>query len=141
MRRVPLLPALLAGLLAALSAPLPATAATTATVAATRAGDDLESPRQTWLIDQTRSQLGGEFFRAFASAWRETAHGPHMVAVEESGGPFHAHAITVRVGQRVLLQTRLFASQRASLDRLGATSAAQAAQRLADWQGGAGSDW
>lgn len=136
MRRVPLLPTLLAGLLAALSAPLPATAAP-----AMRAGDDLESPQQTWLIDQTRSQLGGEFFRAFASAWRETAHGPHMVAVEESGGPFHAHAITVRVGQRVLLQTRLFASQRASLDRLGAASAAQAAQRLADWQGGAGSDW
>lgn len=122
--------------------PLALLAALAAAPAGARADDDLESPRQSWLIDQTRSQLGGDYFRAFAAAWRETAHGAHLVAVEEAGGPFHAHHITVRVGSRVLLQTRLFASQRDELARLGAAGASQAAARLAQWQDGrAGGEW
>lgn len=115
--------------------------ATLAAGPAAAADDDLESPRQSWLIDQTRSQLGGEYFRAFAAAWREAPRGPHMVAVEEAAGPFFAHHITVRVGSRQLLQTRVFASQRDELARLGATGAAQAAARLAQWQGEAGEAW
>jgi hypothetical protein len=94
----------------------------------------LESAQQSWLIDQTRSQLGGEFFRAFAAVWRREAHGALVISVEEQMGRHFAHQITIRVGSRTLLQTQLYASQRGRIAGIAEATAAQAAARLGNWQ-------
>lgn len=107
-------------------------------VAAAPGADDLESPRQSWLIDHTRSQLGADFFRAFADAWRREPHGALVISVEEQMGRLYAHQITVRVGSRTLLETRFYPGQRDDIARLAAASANTAASRLAGIAAGQG---
>lgn len=103
-----------------------------------RGAGDLESPRQSWLIDHTRSQLGGEFFRAFADAWRREPRGALVIAVEEQMGRLYAHQITIRVGSRTLLETRFYPGQRDDIARLAEASASTAATRLAGIEAGSG---
>lgn len=94
----------------------------------------LESAQQSWLIDHTHSGLGGEFFRAFAAAWRNEERGSLVIAVEEGMGQPFAHRISIRAGNRLLLQTQLYPSQRGNIARIAEGSAASAAARLRHWQ-------
>jgi hypothetical protein len=103
-------------------------------LAGTAAAAPLESPRQSWVIDHTRTEIGGEFFRAFASAWRAEERGAVVISVEEQMGPAFAHQIRIWVGSRLLLQTQLHPGQRNRLAGVAQGSAAAAAERLRRWQ-------
>lgn len=94
----------------------------------------LESPRQSWLLDHTNTGMGGEFFRAFASHWRQEQTGALVISVQESAAPFFGHQISVWAGERLLLQTRFYPSQRGVIGGLAENSAAAAAEKLAQWQ-------
>ncbi|MDF3031620.1 MAG: Curli assembly protein CsgE [Moraxellaceae bacterium] len=94
----------------------------------------LESKRQSWVIDHTRSGLGGEFFRAFAQAWRHEDRGNFVISVEEQMGQKFTHQINIWVGNRLLLQTQLHPNQRGNLGHMAASAVEIAAQRLRQWQ-------
>lgn len=106
------------------------------TAAPVRAEAPIESAQQSWLIDNTRSDLGGEFFRAFAGAWRREARGDLVISVEERMGAQFSHQISIWVGNRLLAQTRFYPGQRASVDRLAESTAAAAQARLVQWLAG-----
>lgn len=103
-------------------------------LAETAAVPALESNRQSWLIDHTRSGLGAEFFRAFASAWRAGEHGNLVISVDEQMGQPFAHRIDIWVGNRLLLQTQLYPSQRGNLAAMAERAATTAALRLRQLQ-------
>lgn len=94
----------------------------------------IESSQQSWLVDHTRSGMGGEFFRAFAATWREQDRGAHVISVEEEQAPFFGHQINIWLGDRLLAQSRLYPSQRATLTGIAESTAALAASRLIEWQ-------
>ncbi|MDQ8037706.1 MAG: CsgE family curli-type amyloid fiber assembly protein [Pedobacter sp.] len=94
----------------------------------------LESARQSWLLDHTNTGLGGEFFRAFASYWRSQETGALVISVQETQASFFGHQISIWVGDRLLLQTRFYPSQRAAMNSLAEGTATAAAERLAQWQ-------
>ncbi|MGC4094340.1 MAG: CsgE family curli-type amyloid fiber assembly protein [Polyangiaceae bacterium] len=94
----------------------------------------LESPRQTWLLDHTNTGLGGEFFRAFASRWREQDAGALVISVQETQATFFGHQISIWAGDRLLLQTRFYPSQRSAMSSIAEGMATAAAERLAQWQ-------
>lgn len=94
----------------------------------------LESSRQSWLLDHTNTGLGGEFFRAFASHWRSQETGALVISVQETQASFFGHQISIWVGDRLLLQTRFYPSQRAAMNSLAEGTAAAAAERLTQWQ-------
>lgn len=108
-----------------------------APVAAAAAGVDvaapLEAPGQSWLIDHTRTELGGEFYRAFAGAWRTQPRGAVVISVEEQMAQPFAHEIRIWLGNRLLLQTQLYPNQRAGLARQAEQAADAAAARLRGW--------
>lgn len=93
----------------------------------------LEAPGQSWLIDHTRSDLGGEFYRAFASAWRREARGDLVISLEEQMAQPYAHQVTVWMGNRQLALARLYPGQRDDISGLAERTVAVAAARLADW--------
>lgn len=95
--------------------------------------DSLESPGQSWLIDHTRSDLGGEFYRAFASAWRREARGDLVISVEERMAQPFAHQVTVWAGQRQLAVARLYPARRDEIPQLAERAVAAATSRLAAW--------
>lgn len=102
--------------------------------AAAQASDlPLEAPGQSWLIDHTRSELGGEFYRAFASAWRREARGDLVISVEEQMAQPYAHQVTVWMGNRQLALARLYPGGRADIPGLAERTVAVAAARLAHW--------
>lgn len=94
----------------------------------------LESVRQSWLLDHTNTGLGGEFFRAFASRWRMQETGALVISVQETQAPFFGHQISIWAGDRLLLQTRFYPSQRAAMNSIAEGTATAAAERLAQWQ-------
>lgn len=102
-------------------------------LASAQPADALEGPGQSWLIDHTRSDLGGEFYRAFASAWRREARGDLVISVEERMAQPFAHQVTVWAGQRQLALARLYPARRDEIPQLAERAVAAAAARLADW--------
>lgn len=138
-RPVPAALALATGLAAtaAVAAAAPATSSAIAPAAAPaplEPATPLEAPAQSWLIDHTRSEIGGAFYRAFASAWRQQPRGGAVISVEEQMRQPFAHEIRIWVGGRLLLQTQLYPSQRGDLARLAESAADSAASRLRAWQ-------
>lgn len=105
---------------------------------AARAEALLESAQHSWLIDNTRSDLGGEFYRAFAGAWRREARGDLVISIEERAGKQFAHQINVWVGNRLLTQTLLYPGQRARVGSIAESAAATAEARLGQWRSGTG---
>ena len=93
----------------------------------------LEAPGQSWLVDHTRSDLGGEFYRAFASAWRREARGDLVISVEEQMAQPYAHQVTVWMGNRQLALARLYPGRRDDIPGLAERTVAVATARLADW--------
>lgn len=97
-------------------------------------GPSLESSRQSWLLDNTNSGFGAEFFRAFAMHWRQQEAGALVISVQESRTTYFGHQISIWAGERLLLQTRFYPSQRMLLQSIAESTATAAAERLAQWQ-------